>query len=423
MTTTLGGLVTPRRSGPVTALRERAGRSAPAEHVRARAAGRSLRSAPGTFLVMVVVLAVLNVLGLVMVLSASSVVAFERQGSPYYYFVRQSLWLAGGVAAFTVCLRIDYRRWRFFARPLMIGALGMLVLVLIPGVGVNANGSSRWLGVGQLSIQPAEFAKLAMLLYMADLLARQSHRMTSKFHTLRPVMYTFMLTGGLIMLQPNLGTTIVLAAITFSVLFVAGVPLGPLASWGVLGTGLGTAFSFGVSWRRQRLLAYLDPWKDPLNTGYQTIQSHASLASGGFFGVGLGASKAKWGYLPYAHTDFIFAIIGEELGLFGALVVVGLFITLGVLGGRAALDAPDTFGRLLATGITAWFSVQAFVNIGAVISVLPITGVPLPFLSFGGSSLLSTMAAAGILANVARSSSRARAGVRIPARVPVPAGG
>jgi cell division protein FtsW len=158
----------------------------------------------------------------------------------------------------------------------------------------------------------------------------------------------------------------------------------------------------GQSYRRARVLAFLHPWNDPLNTGYQTIQSQVSLASGGFFGLGLGASRAKWGFLPYAHTDFIFAIIGEELGLVGALLVVALFVALGFLGVRAAVRARDEFGRLLAIGITTWFCVQAFVNIGAVIGVLPITGVPLPFISFGGSSLLATMGAAGILLNVAR---------------------
>jgi cell division protein FtsW len=217
-------------------------------------------------------------------------------------------------------------------------------------------------------------------------------------------MVAFCALALLIMLQPNLGTTIVIASITFSILFVAGVPMRPLVGWGTAGTFAACVAAMGQSYRRARVLAFLHPWDDRLNTGYQTIQSQVSLASGGLFGLGLGASRAKWGFLPYAHTDFIFAIIGEELGLFGALLVVLLFVALAFLGVRAAVHAPDPFGRLLAIGITTWLSVQAFVNIGAVIGVLPITGVPLPFISFGGSSVLATMAASGILLNVARSS-------------------
>ena len=205
-----------------------------------------------------------------------------------------------------------------------------------------------------------------------------------------------------VLLQPNLGTTVVLAAIVFGMLFAAGVPSLPLAAYGLAGVGGAMVLALGEGYRRRRLLAFVDPWSDPLNTGYQTIQSQVSLASGGLIGVGLGASRAKWGFLPYAHTDFIFAIIGEELGLVGAALVVGLFLALGYLGIRAAVGAADPFGRLVAAGITTWFCAQAFVNIGAVIGILPITGVPLPFVSFGGSSLVAAMAAAGLLLNVAR---------------------
>jgi cell division protein FtsW len=264
------------------------------------------------------------------------------------------------------------------------------------------NGSSRWIGFGAFGIQPSEFAKLAVLVFAADLLARRQAWIHDTRVTLRPVMVTFAVFAALIMLQPNLGTTIVLAAITFSILFVSGIPLRPLVGWGAAGSAAACVAAMGQSYRRARILAFLHPWNDPLNTGYQTIQSQVSLASGGWFGVGLGASRAKWGFLPYAHTDFIFAIIGEELGLVGALLVVGLFVVLGYLGVRASLQCADPFARLLAIGITTWLCVQAFVNIGAVIGVLPITGVPLPFISFGGSSLLATMAASGILLNVAR---------------------
>jgi cell division protein FtsW len=210
----------------------------------------------------------------------------------------------------------------------------------------------------------------------------------------------------LLMAQPNLGTTLVLAAMSFAVLFCAGVPTTQLAKWGGLGA-LGAAWAaLGTSYRRDRMLAFLDPWKDPASTGYQIIQSQVSLGSGGWFGVGLGEGRQKWGFLPEAHTDFIFAIIGEELGLLGAFFVVAAFAAVGVLGLRAATNAADTFGRLLATGITTWFCVQAFVNIGAVVGILPITGVPLPFVSFGSSAMLANMAAAGILCNICRTARR-----------------
>jgi cell division protein FtsW len=360
------------------------------------------------YVLLFAVLVVLNLIGLVMVLSASSVTALHQEGSSYYFFERQLLWLAVGSVACVLLLRWDYHRLRLFAWPLLVGSGGLLLVVLLPGIGSNVNGSSRWIGVGTFGIQPSEFAKLAMLIFGADLLARRSAWMHDTRVTLRPVMVAFCALALLIMLQPNLGTTIVLAAITFSILFVAGVPMRPLVGWGTAGTFAACVAAMGQSYRRARVLAFLHPWNDPLNTGYQTIQSQVSLASGGWFGVGLGASRAKWGFLPYAHTDFIFAIIGEELGLFGALLVVSLFVALAVLGVRAGLQAPDPFGRLLAIGITTWLCVQAFVNIGAVIGVLPITGVPLPFISFGGSSLLATMAASGILLNVARSGGNPR---------------
>jgi cell division protein FtsW len=220
--------------------------------------------------------------------------------------------------------------------------------------------------------------------------------------TLLPVTVVFGGIAVLLMLQPNLGTTIVLGAIVLSLLWVAGTPLVPLSGLAALGALVASGLALLEPYRRARVLAFLDPWADYQNGGYQNIQSLVGIASGGLTGTGLGESRAKWGFLPEAHTDFIFAIIGEELGLVGALVVVLLFVTLCVLGCRAALLAPDRFGMLIAAGVTVWFGAQAFVNIGAVIGILPITGVPLPFVSYGGSSLLFSMVAAGLLLNVAR---------------------
>jgi cell division protein FtsW len=381
-----------------------------------RVAGRfSVPGIPtGAFWLLAAIATVLNMFGLVMVMSASSVIALDEYGSSWYFVTRQAAWAGVGAVALVLVARTDYHRWRRHATPLLLVALGFLLIVLVPGVGVGANGATRWIGVGSLTFQPAELAKFALLVWVADLLARRAALMRNSRATLRPVIVVLAVMATLLMLQPNLGTTIVLAAIALTLCFVAGAPLGPLATWATLGIGAATALALAAPYRRTRILMFLDPWADPMDKGYQNIQALVGVASGGFFGRGLGASRAKWGFLPYAHTDFIFAIIGEELGLVGAAVVVGLFVLLVIIGVRVALHAPDRFGLLLAMGVTAWFGVQAFVNIGAVIGILPITGVPLPFVSAGGSSLLFTMAAGGLLLSVAR---QARA-TSLPPRAP-----
>jgi len=359
-----------------------------------------------TFVGLLVVLIALNLLGLVMVLSASSVSALDTYGSSWYVVMRQGLWMALGLVGCAVVMRVDYHRWRRLATPALAVSGVLLALVLVPGIGTSANGATRWLGAGPLTFQPSELAKLTVLVFVADLLARRAAWMGDVRVTLVPVLVVFGTFAGLLMLQPNLGTTLVLGSIVLAVLYVAGTPLLPLAGLSAVGAAAATVLALAAPYRRARVMAFLDPWKDYQDTGYQTIQSLVGLASGGITGTGLGQSRAKWGFLPYAHTDFIFAIIGEELGLVGALSVVALIVALCILGARAALLAPDRFGMLLAAGITAWFGVQAFVNIGAVIGILPITGVPLPFVSYGGTSLMINLVAAGLLLNVARQGRR-----------------
>lgn len=354
-----------------------------------------------TFVALTTLVVGLNLLGVVMVLSASSVAALDEFGSSWYYFSRQLVWVVIGSAVCFVAFRVDYHRWAAMATPILLLAVAMLFAVLVPGVGVDVNGSTRWLGAGPLQIQPSEFAKLAVLLFVASLLARRAKHIRDPRVTLRPVLLVSGLVAGLFMMQPNLGTTMVLAAIVIAILFVSGAPLPSLAGWGVLGAGTAAWLALSASYRRDRVLAFLDLWDDPLNTGWQTIQSAIGIVDGGMTGTGLGASRAKWGFLPFAHTDFIYAIIGEELGLIGTILVVLVFCAIAVLGVRVALCAPDRLGMLLAVGVTTWLVVQAFINIGAVIGILPVTGVPLPFVSFGGSSLLSAMFGAGILLNVA----------------------
>lgn len=346
--------------------------------------------------------AVLSLIGLVMILSASSVTALYENGSTWYQFQRQFIWLLLGVAALFLVQRIDYHRLvKFIPAALVITGV-LMVLVLVPGLGVNVNGASRWLGWGQLRVQPSELVKLVMILFVADVLTRRAKQLDDNRAVLWPILVVFFGFVSLLMLQPNLGTTIILASIVLVMMFVGGIPGKPL---GILIAGLvagATLAAFLEPYRFRRLVAFVDPWADPLNTGFQTIQSQVSLANGGLLGTGLGAGRAKWGFLPEAHTDFIYAIIGEEAGLAGALMVIALVLGLGLLGVRTALRSSDRLGMLIATGVTAWILVQAFINVGAVVGVLPITGVPLPFVSAGGSSLVVTMAAVGVLLNVAR---------------------
>jgi len=280
--------------------------------------------------------------------------------------------------------------------------MALLVLVLVPGVGVTVGGSARWLGIGQARFQPSEVMKLAMLLFTADLVARRTARWGSAAVVLQPVLLVTGAAALLILKQPDMGTAMIMVVIVLTVLFVGGVPLARMGLLTLAVSSAGVFFSLAEGYRRARMFSFMNPWKDPSNTGYQMAQSLVALGTGHLTGVGLGASRAKWGFLPNAHTDFIFAIIGEELGLVGTVLVVALFAVIAVLGVRAAIRAPDHFGTLLASGVTVWVVGQAVINVGAVIGILPVTGVPLPFVSFGGSSLVITMAAVGMLANVAR---------------------
>lgn len=360
--------------------------------------------APSGYLLLLGLVAVLNVIGLVMVLSASSVYATLREeGSTWEYFLKQSIWLAVGTVAMVVTLRLDYHRWRRLAAPLLAMAVGLLVVVLIPGLGLRVNGAKSWLGIGStLRLQPSELVKFALLVFSCDLLARREHRMSDLRVTVRPILAVLAVVATLMIAQPDLGGTLVMGGIILAVFFVAGVPLAPLSGMTVAGGVLAVIAALSADYRSNRVFAFLHPGADPRGTGYQINQSLLGVASGRINGVGLGASRAKWGFLPNAHTDFIFAVIGEELGLVGSLLVIGLFGAFALLGMRAAIRAPDRFGMLVASGVTAWIITQAVVNLGGVVGVMPITGLTLPFVSYGGSSLVISMAATGILLNVAR---------------------
>ncbi|HEY6622831.1 MAG TPA: putative lipid II flippase FtsW [Acidimicrobiales bacterium] len=348
-----------------------------------------------------VLLAALCLIGLVMVGSASPIISMSLYGSSWGILIRQVMWMGLGVVAFYVLSRVDYRKWRKVRVPLLIVTLGLLVVVLVPGIGVTAGGSSRWVGFGQFRLQPSEIMKLALAVFAADLLTRRAGQVRQAKRVVVPILGVLGISSVLILKQPDMGTALVLACIAFGVMFMGGVPMRPILK--VLGTFavLATIVGLADPYRRDRILSFINPGAHQSGTGYQVWQSLIGLGSGHLTGLGLGGGRQKWGLLPNAHTDFIFSVLGEELGLVGAVVVLALFFALAWYGLRAASLAPDRFGSLLAVAITVWITSQAVINVGAVVGVLPVTGIPLPFISFGGSSLVINMAAVGILMNIA----------------------
>lgn len=350
---------------------------------------------------------VLLLIGLVMILSASSIEAYESHGSSFFFFNRQVIGALIGLGALLVLPRFDYHRLHGVARGALIVVLGLLVAVLIPGIGVTRGGSTRWIMLGPLGFQPSEAAKLILVVFSAHILDRKGAKIADFKELAVPVLPALGLVTVLILAQPDLGTALICGGVTILVMFLAGARASHLTALGWAGGIASLALIFAEGYRRTRLLSFLDPWSDPLNSGYQTIQGQIALGSGGLLGLGLGASRQKWSYVPNAHTDFIYAILGEELGLVGTLAVLLLFVIFCYLGVRIASRAPDRFGRLLAGGLTGWIGLQALINMGAVTGVLPITGVPLPLISFGGSSLVFTMAGIGLLLSVARRSEAA----------------
>ncbi len=346
----------------------------------------------------------LTIVGLVMVLSASTVESLSQYGSPWVIFERQALWVIIGTVIALLAWRADYRICRRFAGPALVLCSVLLLAVLIPGVGQTVSGSSRWIGRGSFRIQPSEIVKLALCVFGADVLARRSGDGQPWGPAVRPVVIAMALMGILILAQPDMGTALILGCICLGLLYASGVPGKPLVGIIAVGGALALLLGLAEPYRRARILSFLAPWAHRKGTGYQVVQSLTGFANGHFVGVGLGASHAKWGFLPNAYTDFIFSIIGEETGLLGSLVVLALFVGVAVLGLRIAARAEDRFGSLLAAGITCWLITQAVFNIGAVIGLLPVTGVPLPFVSYGGSSLVIEMLAIGLLGSIARQS-------------------
>jgi len=337
-----------------------------------------------------------------MVLSASSVTALADYGTAWFFFQRQLIWLGLGVIAFMIMSRIPYTFWRKMAKPIVFSSLLLLFLVLVPGVGIEAFGSKRWLGYGTWRFQPSEYAKIALVIFVADFLTRKKNVMGN----FKEIVYPIVLTSGififLVFIEPDYDSSVVLVMIVASIKLMSGIPMNFLGKIAIPVAAIAVITVFLQPYRIQRIFSFTDPFADKSNTGYQIVQSLIALGSGKTTGVGLGAGKAKFLFLPNAHTDFIFSIIGEELGLVGTLMVVGLFVAFILLGIRIVLSCEDRFAALMATGIIAWIGGQAIINLMAVIGLLPVSGITLPFVSFGGSSLLISLGAAGILANIAR---------------------
>jgi len=338
----------------------------------------------------------------VMVFSASAVVAGNRFHDPLYFLKRQLAWLAFGFLLLHVASRLDYTVWRRMALPMVACSAMLLILVLVPSIGVAVKGARRWLRVGPLSVQPAEFVKLVVVVYLAAYLAKKEERVTEWIAGLLPPLIVSGLLGGLVLWQPDLGTAVVIGLVTMGLLFLGGARLRHLTGLVLSGLALLFALVRTSPYRWQRLMTFVDPWKDPTDAGFQMTQSFLAFGSGGLFGIGLGESKQKLFFLPEGHTDFMLALVGEELGLLGTAFVMVLFMILVFKGFQIAGRAREPFGRYLALGITLLLGLQVLINAGVVTGLLPTKGLTLPLMSYGGSSLLVSLVGIGILLSISR---------------------
>lgn len=339
-------------------------------------------------------------LGIVMVYSASFVVAGQRFGDPYFFLKKQALAAGIGLALLFFAARFDYRRWQALGLPLLVLSVALLTLLILPGVRQEIGGSARWLRVASFSFQPAELAKLALVVYLARSLSKKEGRMKEFGAGFLPHMVVLGILFFLVLKQPDFGTGLIFASLVFFMLFAAGASFKHLGAAAVAALPFLFYIATRAKYRQGRLLTFLNPWSDPGNAGFQIIQSFLAFGSGNVFGVGLGMGKQKLFYLPEVHTDFIFSVVGEELGLIGVAGVVGLFAVLVFRSFRACFRAPDLFGTYLAMGITCLLAVQTLLNMGVVMGLLPTKGSTLPFISYGGTSLLVNLLAVGILLNI-----------------------
>ncbi len=355
--------------------------------------------------ILIVLVLILSTIGLIVVLSASSITSIDTYSSQWTIFSRQLMWMIVGVFLMSVvALKIPFSFWRKISRMFLVAVMVLLVLVIIPGVATPLQGATRWIGYGMFNVQPSELMKLALVVFGADFLDRRSNYIDNWRYSVVPLTILTVIAMGLVVKEPDLGTSIVLAVILMSLLTAAGVNIKVLITMTLSGIVSVLILAVVQPYRFDRLLTFIHPFANSSTSGYQMTQSLIALGSGHIFGVGLGASASKWGFLPNPQTDFIFAVIGQESGLIGSLIVIALFGIVGFMGYKIAKEANDNFTALLAVGITTWITSQAVINIGGVIGALPVTGIPLPLVSFGGSSLVAEMTAFGILLAISRSS-------------------
>jgi cell division protein FtsW len=394
-----------------TAARPRAASATRADGATA-ARGALLQRPLASYYLVLVSTGLLLAIGLVMVLSASSVRAYSTFGSPFAIALKQGIAIAIGLVGLWLASRIPAPVWRKLAAPLLVGSLFLLVLVLVPGIGRQVDGARRWIPLpGGFNVQPTELAKLGIALWGGDLLVRKRKLLGEWKHLLVPLVPVVGLVSVLALLEPDMGTTIVITAVLVALLWVVGAPARVFVGLVSVFLLLGGLIAVAEPYRLARLKNFIDPCEvsQRLDGGFQACQGLAALGSGGWFGLGLGASREKWpGGLPNPYTDYVYAIVGEELGLLGTLTVLLLFGVLTFAGIRVAKRTTDPFSRLAASGVTAWIAVQALVNIGTVVGLVPVTGIPLPLISFGGSAVIPTLVAIGMLLSFARDEPGAR---------------
>jgi len=350
------------------------------------------------FMITILLLAI----GVVMIYSSSSIFAYEAYGDSAYFLKRHLLFMLIGFIFSAFFMSFDYARIRRFSKPFLLASAGLLMLVLIPGIGNAVGGARRWINIGFINFQPSEIAKMALIFYAADILSRKQSDITNFIYGFLPLMLVLASCVFLILLEPDLGTAVAIGILICAMIFIAGARIKHLLAISLPALPLLAVLIIMKPYRLKRIFAFINPWADPKGVGYQIIQSFIALGSGGLFGVGLGCSKQKLFYLPEAHTDFIFSIIGEELGLLGVAIVIFLFIIFVYLGTHIAYKARDLYGQLLAFGLVAMIALQVMVNVAAVTGTIPTKGLPLPFISYGGSSLVYSMVSVALLLNIAR---------------------
>jgi cell division protein FtsW len=350
-------------------------------------------------LVIMLMAIALTCFGVVMVYSSSNIMAAKRFHDGFFFLKRQGIFAVVGFALMLGVMNIDYRFWKKMAVPALLLCLVLLVLVLIPGIGGKAGGASRWIKLPGFNLQPSEMAKLALIMYMAYSLDKKQDKVKSFANGIVPYMIILAILIGCLALQPDLGGALTLVAVAMTMLFAAGTRLSHIISMILLAMPL-LAYKLSRGYHKGRMEAWTNPWSDPEGKGFQIIQSWLALGTGGVFGQGLGEGKQKLFYLPEANTDIILSVVGEELGFLGVVVIIGMFFLLVQRAMRISVAAPDTFGRFLALGIAVLFGIEATVNMGVVTGLLPTKGLALPFISYGGSSLLISLFAVGILLNI-----------------------